>query len=111
MVAKEKDDFTLELEVELMKILDFWQNNTLDIENGGFVGRIDHYNNLIDEAPKGIILNTRILWTFSRANNFYKDARYDKECLRAFEYLYDHFDDKTSGGVYWEVDYLGETDQ
>lgn len=108
MVAKEKDGFTLELEIELKKILDFWQNNTLDNENGGFVGRIDHYNNVIDEASKGIILNTRILWTFSRANNFYKDARYDKECLRAFEYLYEHFDDKTNGGVFWEVGFKGK---
>jgi len=108
MVPKEKDDFTLELEIELKKILDFWQSNTLDIENSGFVGRIDHSNNVIDEAPKGIILNTWILWTFSRANNFYKDARYDIECQRAFEYLYDHFDDKTNGGVYWEVDYAGK---
>ncbi len=108
MVAKEKDCFTLELEIELKNILDFWQNKTLDTEHGGFVGRIDHFNNVIDESPKGIILNTRILWTFSRANNFYKDSRYDKECLRAFEYLYDHFDDKTSGGVYWEVDFTGK---
>jgi len=108
MVAKEKDDFTLELEIELKNILEYWRKNTLDIENGGFVGRIDHYNNVIDGAPKGIILNTRILWAFSRANNFYKDSRYDKECLRAFEYLYEHFDDKTSGGVYWEVDYMGK---
>ena len=108
MVAKEKDGFTLELEIELKKILDFWQNNTLDSKNGGFVGRIDHYNNVIDEAPKGIILNTRILWTFSRANNYYKDARYAKECQRAFEYLYEHFDDKTNGGVFWEVDHTGK---
>jgi mannobiose 2-epimerase len=108
MVAKEKDGFTLELEIELKKILDFWQNNTLDSKNGGFVGRIDHNNNVIDEAPKGIILNTRILWTFSRANNYYKDARYAKECQRAFEYLYEHFDDKTNGGVFWEVDHTGK---
>ena len=107
MAAKEKDCFTLELEIELKKILDFWQNKTLDTEHDGFVGRIDHNNNVIEDSPKGIILNTRILWAFSRANNFYGDSRYDKECLRAFEYLYDHFDDKTSGGVYWEVDYKG----
>ncbi|NND80519.1 MAG: N-acylglucosamine 2-epimerase [Maribacter sp.] len=108
MVAEEKDSYALELEFELKRILDYWQKQTLDTKYGGFIGRIDHFNNCIENAPKGIILNTRILWTFSRANNFYKDSRYANECLRAFAYLYDHFNDKRYGGVFWEVDHTGK---
>ncbi|WNH09306.1 hypothetical protein [Thalassobellus suaedae] len=59
------DQLKSELNSELKNILSYWTNNTLDQEYGGFVGKIDHYNNIVSEAPKGIILNTRILWSFS----------------------------------------------
>jgi len=38
-----------------------------DTENGGFFGQIDAANKTIKDAPKGGILNSRILWTFSAA--------------------------------------------
>ena len=107
MTLNDPIEVSAQLEMELHHILDFWKNNTKDMEFGGFIGRIDHNNNIIKKAPKGIILNTRILWTFSRANNFYKDNRYDAECQLAFDYLYDYFRDADLGGVYWEVDYRG----
>ncbi|MBD0776900.1 AGE family epimerase/isomerase [Maribacter sp. ANRC-HE7] len=107
MTLNDPIEVSAQLEMELLHILDFWKNNTKDMEFGGFVGRIDHNNHIIKKAPKGIILNTRILWTFSRANNFYKDNRYDAECELAFDYLYDYFRDADLGGVYWEVDYKG----
>ncbi len=100
--------FAEELKIELQNILDYWKGTTLDHEFGGFLGRIDHNNEVVKYAPKGIILNTRILWTFSRANNFYADTRYDDECQRAFDYLYEHFRDSNVGGVYWEVDHTGK---
>ena len=77
MPFKEQIEFSKKLELELKRIFDYWKNNTLDHEFGGFLGRIDHNNNVVKESPKGIILNTRILWAFSRANNFYGDKRYD----------------------------------
>lgn len=99
--------FSKTLELELENILGFWKKNTLDHKFGGFLGRIDHTNTVVEKAPKGVILNTRILWTFSKANNFYRDQRFDAECSRAFEYLYQHFRDSEYGGVYWEVDHIG----
>ncbi|MEO0571958.1 MAG: AGE family epimerase/isomerase [Bacteroidota bacterium] len=96
------------MERELASILDYWQQNTLDDNNEGFYGRIDHYNEVDRTNSKGIILNTRILWTFSRANNFYGDGQYEKECERAFTYLLNHFKDVEHGGVFWEVDYKGK---
>ena len=48
-------------------ILRFWLDNMQDRENGGFYGRIDGEGQLHPDAPKGAILNARILWSFSAA--------------------------------------------
>lgn len=96
-----------ELNSELDRIIEYWTNNTLDNEFGGFLGRIDHYNNVIPKASKGIILNSRILWSFSAASNYLKNNKYEHICNRAFNYLKDFFLDKIHKGVFWEVDYKG----
>ncbi|EAR01804.1 AGE family epimerase/isomerase [Maribacter sp. HTCC2170] len=107
MTLDDSIEISAQLEIELTNILDYWQNNTKDAQFGGFHGQINNDNEVIKKANKGIILNTRILWTFSRASNFYSDKRYDDECKRAFNYLFQYFNDKEYGGVFWEVDYEG----
>lgn len=92
---------------ELKNILTYWKNNTQDHENGGFIGRIDYPDIKRPEANKGIILNSRILWSFASASNFYGDNRYKDLCDRSYNYLKSHFKDDQYGGVYWEVDYKG----
>ena len=99
--------FKEDLENELQNILDFWQTKTIDDLNGGFFGQIDNDNKIIVEAPKGSVLNSRILWTFSAAYNLTKSESYLNTAERAFKYLRDHFIDKEFGGVYWTVDYKG----
>ena len=94
-----------ELNSELKNILSYWANNTLDHKHSGFVGKINHYNKVISEAPKGIILNTRILWSFSAASNYLKTNEYQTICYRAFQYLNTFFKDQKHGGVFWELDY------
>jgi mannobiose 2-epimerase len=58
-------------------------------------------------APKGIILNARILWTFSKAARFFKNERYLEIASRAYKYILTYFLDKKNGGVYWMVDHKG----
>jgi cellobiose epimerase len=99
--------FKEDLENELQNILDFWQTKTIDDLNGGFFGQIDNDNKIIIEAPKGSVLNSRILWTFSAAYNLTKEGSYLKTAERAFAYLRDRFIDNEFGGVYWTVDYSG----
>jgi mannobiose 2-epimerase len=99
--------FKEDLENDLQSILDFWQTKTIDDLNGGFFGQIDNDNKIIVEAPKGSLLNSRILWTFSAAYNLTKEGSYLTTSERAFEYLRDYFIDKEYGGVYWTVDYKG----
>jgi len=96
-----------ELNSELKNILTYWSNNTLDHEHGGFVGKINHYNQIVPKATKGIILNTRILWSFSAASNHLKTDEYQVICDRAFVYLKTFFKDNTYKGVFWELDYKG----
>lgn len=95
------------LSSELFNILDFWQKNTIDHQNGGFVGQIDQNNRVIPTASKSAVLNTRILYTFSSAFHFTKNRNYLEIADRAYHYIVDHFLDKESGGLFWELDYKG----
>lgn len=96
---------------ELRSILDYWMKNAVDAANGGFVGRIDHRNIVHPHAPKGVVLNARILWTFSAAYNTIGDDNYLNTAERAFHYIQDHFIDTRYGGVYWTVTPGGQADQ
>ncbi|MBK0377720.1 AGE family epimerase/isomerase [Mucilaginibacter segetis] len=97
-----------ELNDELNNILNYWINNTVDIVDGGYYGRIDNDNNIIDHSPKGSVLNARILWSFSAAYNQTKNTGLLPWAHRAYHYITDNFIDKEYGGVYWSVDYLGK---
>lgn len=95
------------LENELENILHYWKTNSVDYDNGGFIGHIDYPNLKRTENNKGIVLNARILWTFSAASNFYQDRRYIDLCRRSYDYLVNFFRDVKNGGVFWELDYKG----
>lgn len=84
-------------------ILPFWMNRMTDREQGGFYGRIDGNNCLHPDAPKGAILNARILWTFSAAFRLLKKPEYLETATRAKRYLLDFFYDKQYGGIFWEL--------
>lgn len=93
---------------ELENILHYWSTNTLDEIYGGFVGQRDHDNNLVIDANKGIILNSRILWSFSAACNKLKSDKYKDICILSYQYLKTFFKDQEFGGVYWELDAQGK---
>src|SRR5665648_1008950 len=76
-----------ELAQELEHILKYWTDFCLDNEFGGFVGRRDHFNRQINGASKGVVLNTRILWTFSAAYNFTHNPEYLVLADRAYQYI------------------------
>ena len=88
-------------------ILPFWIDRMQDNVNGGFYGRIDGNNVLQPQSNKGIVLNARILWTFSAAYRILKRPEYLNMAKRAFEYINRFFIDTKNGGVYWELDYKG----
>jgi mannobiose 2-epimerase len=92
---------------ELEEILAFWMEHTVDEVNGGFTGQIDFNNKIIPEAPKGAVLNARILWSFSAAYNLTGNTTYLQFAKRAFNYICTYFIDRENHGVYWSVDYKG----
>jgi mannobiose 2-epimerase len=97
-----------DLNRELINILDFWANHTVDKKFGGFAGEVDANAKIVAGAEKSLVLNARILWTFSAAFNFLKDPKYLELAHRAYNYLVAHFWDQKEGGLFWAVDYKGE---
>ena len=81
---------------------------TKDETNGGFYGKVDNTNIPDNTAAKGIVLNSRILWSFSAAFNYTRNTEYLLFTARAYEFINKHFIDKKFGGVFWSVDYKGE---
>jgi mannobiose 2-epimerase len=106
MSAKHK--LVVELTRELKSILHFWSNHSIDHDYGGFAGEVDASGAIVSRADKGLVLNTRILWTFSVAYNFFQDESYLKLADRAYEYLTKYFWDSENGGLFWAVDYKGD---
>ena len=91
------------LEQELNDILDYWANNVYDKQTGLFLGRIDNSGKAYPEAPLGVVLYARILWSFSAGYSCTKKPIYKERALQAYKVIEDYFFDKEAGGVYWSV--------
>jgi mannobiose 2-epimerase len=101
-----------QLDQEMMQhlhqeLLPFWMIKTVNPYYGGFVGRIDGGNQIHYDAPKGVILNARILWSFSAAYRIFGNPEYLKMAERSFNELEERFWDPIEGGVYWMVNVDG----
>ena len=97
-----------EMREELDHILSYWIHNTHDAVNGGFVGRIDENNIKHPDAPKGSVLNSRILWAFASAYKITQNPEHLYLARIAFNYLVNNFIDKKNGGVFWTVTAKGQ---
>jgi len=102
------EQFVASVREELLEdILPFWRDRTIDERHGGFIGQMSNDLRVRDDAPKGLILNARILWSFSA---FYRYTQQDQDRVlaqRAYEYLTDYFLDQQHGGYFWELDPSG----
>jgi mannobiose 2-epimerase len=96
-----------EIKAELSNILQYWERFAIDQENGGFAGRIDQDNKVQPMAPKGSVLNARILWSFSAAYHYTGNPRYLELAGRAYRYIRKFLTDPVHGGLYWSVDHQG----
>lgn len=97
-----------EVQAELTgNILPYWSAKMPDNEHGGFLGRIDGLENPHPGAPKGSVLNGRILWTFSAAFRRLADPACKAIADRAQSYILRNFMDTEFGGVYWMLDAEG----
>lgn len=83
-------------------ILKFWIDRMID-PAGGFFGEADSNNDIVAGAPKGAILNARILWAFSAAYRVLGDEKYLETATRAKDYIEKYFIDPVSGGLFWSL--------
>lgn len=97
-----------EVEQEWEAVLNYWMQYTVDEGNGGFYGSVNNNNIPDSAAPKGIVINCRILWAFSASYIRLKNKEHLKIAHRAFKYITDNFIDEQYGGVYWSVDNKGK---
>ncbi len=88
-------------------ILQYWMAYTPDPRQGGFIGRVDENDRPDPTAPKGLVLNSRILWTFSAAYRQTGSSAYLSVARRAYEYLLARFLDGEHGGAFWSLDASG----
>lgn len=88
-------------------ILAFWLKHAFDNKNGGFLGEIRSDLTPLEDAEKSLVLNARILWTFSCAYRMFQDPAYLEAARRAYVYLADCFTDPEYGGLFWMVDAQG----
>lgn len=101
--STERQDLLEEIEKDLTEnILPFWMEKSVD-PDGGFYGVIDNSGNAVEGAPKGGVLNARILWTFSKAYGIYGLDEYREMADRAQREIIDRFIDPAYGGVYWQI--------
>jgi len=85
-------------------ILPFWRRHSVDHQRGGFIAELSNDLQPKASAGKGLILNARILWTFSAAWRLTKSPEDAKLAERALRYLETYFRDASSGGYFWELD-------
>ena len=89
-----------ELRVE---ILPFWLMHARDRERGGFFGKISNDLEVREGEPRGSLLTSRILWTFSAAQQRYGTWDYREMARWAFADLQQRFWDNEHGGVLWST--------
>ena len=106
-VIQSLSSFRAELMEEWKRILSYWLIYSPDNRHEGFVGRMDNDNMPDHRASKGLVLNARILYTFSAAYRFHAEPEYLQMAQRAFDYLINKFRDPFHGGFYWLLDAEG----
>ena len=87
------------------KLIPFWEG-LRDEQYGGFYGYLGYDLTLDKQSWKGSILNSRILYFFSRAYQLLGDANLLDDAKHAYAF-FDRLLDKENGGVYWSCEYDG----
>jgi cellobiose epimerase len=101
--SKMLQQFLAETRQEFKRILAYWDKYTIDNRRGGFHGRVMYNNQPVLDAPRSVVVTSRILWTYSLAYNFLHNHKHKATAERAYHYLVNHFFDTNFGGVYWSV--------
>lgn len=83
----------------------FWKG--LKDEQGGFYSYVDYNLEVDKKAPKGVILNSRILWFFANQYLLFKNKEDLEYANHAYHFLINRCLDAEYGGVYWMLNAEG----
>jgi mannobiose 2-epimerase len=84
-------------------IMPFWTRHSVDSVHGGFIGRMSNDLVVDSNAAKGLVLNARLLWSFSAMHRFTKNPDCLKLAHRAYDYILRHFWDAEHEGAFWNL--------
>ena len=82
-------------------ILPYWLS--LKDPRGGFYGEAGADGAINHDAPRGVILNARIIWAFAAAYRELHTQKYLIAAMHACDWFLQHFCDHRYGGVYWSI--------
>lgn len=88
------------------QLIPFW-NRLKDDTYGGFYGLVTQDLTVDTESSKGVILNSRILWFYSKAYITLGDYTLLQMADHAYQFLAEHCYDNRFGGIYWSLQYDG----
>jgi mannobiose 2-epimerase len=108
MSSNELKDFSQRVSDQLFgHILPFWCGPALDREQGGWMGWLSNDLKPDRTQPKGLIVNSRILWAFSAVHQARPGALFKQMAGRAFDFVMNRFWDPQFGGAFWRLDDTG----
>jgi mannobiose 2-epimerase len=108
MNTNELKDFSQRATDQLFgHILPFWCGPALDTEQGGWMGWLSDDLKPDRTQPKGLIVNSRILWAFSAVHQVRAEALFQQMAGRAFDFVMNRFWDAQMGGAFWRLDDAG----
>jgi len=88
-------------------LLPFWCGPALDRKNGGWMAWLSNDLKPDRSQPKGLIVNSRILWAFSAVHRVRPEPVYFEMAGRAFDFVMNRFWDAKHGGAFWRLDDSG----
>lgn len=89
-------------------ILPFWCGPALDREQGGWMAWLANDLSPDRTQPKGLVVNARLLWTFSAVCQRAPGPLYREMAQRARAVVMDQFWDQVHGGGFWRLDDAGK---
>ncbi|HEX7652388.1 MAG TPA: AGE family epimerase/isomerase [Verrucomicrobiae bacterium] len=102
--ASEIKLFTSQVQDHLYSFyLPFWYGPAVDLVQGGWMAWLSNDLQPDRSQPKGLIVNTRILWSFSAVQRARPLPIYRQMADRAFAFVMDRFWDATHGGAFWRL--------
>ena len=108
MSSNELKDFSQRASDQLFgHILPFWCGPALDHEQGGWMGWLSNDLKPDRTQPKGLIVNSRILWAFSAVHRARPEKRFQQMADRALDFVMNRFWDAQQGGAFWRLDDTG----